>query len=97
MSEIKLLPCPFCGNEMVYIVGTNVYWVHCCECGVDSPIFDSKKEAVKWWNTRKPMERIVDELLNLKKCYLGDEDAVMKPMSFADYIQEIIDKAGGIG
>ena len=58
------------------------------------------KQVAEWLrelkHLRSAKEQIIDELLNLKKCYLGDEDAVMKPMSFADYIQEIIDKVGGI-
>lgn len=38
------------------------------------------------------VEGVNMELVNLLKCYRGDEDAIMKPMSFEDYIQEIIDK-----
>ena len=37
------------------------------------------------------IKKTIDELENLKKCYRGDEDAEMKPMSFEDYLQEIID------
>ena len=104
MSEIKLLPCPFCGGEAIQEAGERIvcydeyeYFecVHCTNCKA-SVEGETVEEAVNKWNTRKPMERILDELVNLKKCYLGEEDAVMKSMSFADYIQEIIDKAGGI-
>lgn len=38
-------------------------------------------------------QKIISELENLKKCYNGDEDAVMYPMSFEAYIQKIIDLA----
>lgn len=38
------------------------------------------------------VEGVNMELVNLLKCYRGDEDAIMKPMSFEDYIQKIIDK-----
>lgn len=37
------------------------------------------------------LEDVITELENLKKCYLGEEDAVMKPVSFGEYIQEIIE------
>lgn len=36
-------------------------------------------------------KQIVEEIVNLKKCYRGDEDAKMYPMSFEDYIQKIAD------
>lgn len=35
---------------------------------------------------------VSEDLKNLKKCYNGEEDAIMKPMSFEEYIQQIIDK-----
>lgn len=37
-------------------------------------------------------EYVKRELINLLKCYRGDEDAVMKSMSLEDYIQEIISR-----
>ena len=72
-----------------------------CEARTRRMLYDAKKhpndeeynEAAAAWNQRKPMERIVEELKNLKKCYNGEEDAVMKPMGFHEYIQEIIDLA----
>jgi len=38
------------------------------------------------------VEYVNMELVNLLKCYRGDEDAIMKLISFEDYIQEIINK-----
>ena len=38
------------------------------------------------------VESINIELVNLLKCYRGEENAIKKPISFEDYIQEIIDK-----
>ena len=35
---------------------------------------------------------IRDELKNLLKCYRGDEDTVMRPMSIEEYLEEIIEK-----
>ena len=37
------------------------------------------------------IQKAISELENLKKCYNGDEDANMKPMSLNEYMQEIID------
>ena len=56
------------------------------------------KDAIRNAPTAYDVDKVVSELENLKKCYRGDEDAIMKPMSFENYIQEIIDlaKAGGV-
>ncbi len=47
----------------------------------------------KWIDSHGKEEilSILQDLKNLKKCYNGDENAIMKPMSFEAYIQEIID------
>lgn len=44
----------------------NVYtWFHCYECGAeflcDMPVH-TPENMIEWWNTRKPMERIVEKL-----------------------------------
>lgn len=74
MSEIKLKSCPFCSNKDVRLQhrGRNQYgyYVICKNCGCRTPLyqyqFDSKEkrreEAIKQWNTRKPMERIIERL-----------------------------------
>jgi len=67
--EIKLLPCPFCGGEArakkKYFnsesVVTIAYRVVCRKCGAGSEYTD-KEYAITAWNTRKPMERIVERL-----------------------------------
>ncbi|MBR4930736.1 MAG: Lar family restriction alleviation protein [Bacteroidaceae bacterium] len=72
MSEIKLLPCPFCGGEAEVIghyikAGANnfQYFVRCKKCKArPQPFytFKKKEKAVEVWNTRKPMERILERL-----------------------------------
>ncbi len=72
----KLLPCPFCGGE-VEMYSTQVdairehYGFHCKSCDMatsyDYP--NDREEAIKHWNTRKPLERIVEQLENYKNCY----------------------------
>lgn len=74
MSEIELKPCPFCGGEAVIHVSDGVA-VICRECGAASkclvdghlqgkPDGRAIKSVIKAWNTRKPMERIVERLEN---------------------------------
>ncbi len=65
MSEIKLLPCPFCGSEaeLSGARGPVVNWVECSRC--TAAVTDSvRDEAIANWNRRdeKP------ELLNCPFC-----------------------------
>lgn len=75
MSEIELKPCPFCGGEAVIHVSDGVA-VICRECGAASkclvdghlqgkPDGRAIKSVIKAWNTRKPMERIAEQLEEL--------------------------------
>ena len=74
MSEIKLLSCPFCGGEAKicdedFLKGRFVY---CTECGIQTQLYvtgNTIEKAVSDWNTRKPMERIVERL----------EEKIVKP------------------
>lgn len=64
MSNKKLLPCPFCGGEaFIYYSGSQFQFgeVVCKECESHS---DRKRvdEAVEVWNTRVPMQKIVERL-----------------------------------
>lgn len=61
MSEIKLLPCPFC-NEELEIVGKGHYFAHKInDCILQHLCFaKDDEEAIELWNTRKPMERIIE-------------------------------------
>lgn len=57
MSELKR--CAFCGGEATLC---NYYFVQCEECGVSTLTFITKEEAIKAWNTRKPMQNIAERL-----------------------------------
>ena len=63
MSAKKLLPCPFCGGK-AYFSDTN--WINCDTCNTHTSYFDNAEDAIKAWNKRKPMERIVERLDRMK-------------------------------
>lgn len=56
----RLKPCPFCGGKANF--QGNGHWISCEDCLAETNYFDYKEEAIKAWNTRKPMDRIVEQL-----------------------------------
>lgn len=73
--EDRLKPCPFCGGEAgirdlkIKIPYDGIaYFVECCKCDVRGGIsYDGKQAAIEAWNTRKPMDRIVEQLEKWKQ------------------------------
>ena len=54
-SEIILKPCPFCGGkaELAFTKGVtmgDLYWVHCTQCRIATPVEDKVKVATAVWN-----------------------------------------------
>ena len=98
MSELKR--CPFCGGEarLQKINKHGAYYVICKTCGCRTPKyqhrFTSKEErqedAIEAWNTRKPMERIVERLEKIKENAWDEEYQTM-----CDAI-EIVKEEGGL-
>ena len=78
MSEIKLLPCPFCGGEAKlegrYREWDGIYYdvvyVYCTLCGCqtsDESIGERKdreQKSIEKWNNRKPVDDVVERLEN---------------------------------
>lgn len=72
MSEIKLLPCPFCGGKARISCDTEAtrdsegrlwaYTIVCDSCCATSGLSYSPERAKKAWNTRKPIDDMVEQL-----------------------------------
>ena len=63
MSELK--KCPFCGGEATIYGSKTGYGVMCKDktfCAVLPAGFSTKEKAITAWNTRKPVERILERL-----------------------------------
>lgn len=84
MSETKILHCPFCGGKSeIHSVcswhdtgGDEMFFVMCGKCLTRTRYFSTKKSAILTWNTRNPMEKIVERL---------------KEVSFPDIDKEYVD------
>ena len=64
MTELKC--CPFCGGKAKYMEIKDFFisrFVTCTKCGIETPRNClNRKDAIKRWNTRKPMANIVEKL-----------------------------------
>lgn len=102
MSEIKLLPCPFCGGEFQINVGGMIYIPKCKKCGCTLAGCRTEEEAIEEVNTRKPMERIIEQLeQNLEECkkYIREYDDSLSQKAFHQGILEslrVVKEEGGI-
>lgn len=73
----KLLPCPFCNGEarLNYFESKSqipFYQIVCGECGCKQVPSIHREAALNAWNTRKPMESIVEQLeKEIGKCFVG--------------------------
>ena len=67
--------CPFCGGEAVTAEMYNTKLkklfpiVKCLDCECRTPMTETFEEAITAWNTRKPMERILERLEKMLKLY----------------------------
>ena len=74
MSELKA--CPFCGSEASLMQVKGAYVVIGCQCGMHNHGWDTRADAVEWWNTRAPAplpplaQEAVDALLALHDAWI---------------------------
>ena len=70
----KLKNCPFCGGEAFeYYSGSQFEFceVVCKECGCRSKR-KTEEEAIEAWNTRKPMDGIVEKLEEMMQRHIAE-------------------------
>ena len=88
MQNDKLLPCPFCNGEAeLQQFGSIIpyYFISCKECGCRQAESISKEAVLNAWNTRKPMERIVEQLEEkLELAEKQKEECIFKGLPYYD-------------
>ena len=89
MSEIKLLRCPFCGGEAELLKGQCEIdnYVMCLECRSKTKLYNTKASAIKAWNTRKPVERLVERLEEIEE-YTNDFRVVIPSKKAIEIVKE---------
>ena len=71
MSELKR--CPFCGGEVWFKIAEldafrNVYSFLCKDCDMEIIYpYSNEEEAINAWNTRKPIEKVLQRLEEERK------------------------------
>jgi len=72
----ELKPCPFCGGEAILKTGfaqyedvvTLKYEIVCNMCGCKIERLGLEEYAINAWNTRKPIDNIVEQLEKCSWC-----------------------------
>lgn len=109
-NETKLLNCPFCSGEAeCYTVQTmqreTGFVVKCknldCVMCSGGTLRQKPEFAIKAWNTRKPMERILERLEEVydvtHENYMKDRDLITLGKKYGlEHATEIIREEGGI-
>ena len=63
MIKNKIKPCPFCGAKAkMYYNYSNFALIQCTKCGISTLYKPSEEEVIKDWNTRKPIDKVVQQL-----------------------------------
>lgn len=68
---VTLRKCPFCGGEARWAT-EHKHWIECGVCGVESIYSEHSEDCIKAWNTRKPVERILERLEEEKSDWNDD-------------------------
>lgn len=79
-SDKRLLPCPFCGGEAILESdgigkGKELWYVSCkSDCVTQYGYSTTREGSIEKWNTRKPVERILERLEERIRIYKNTSD-----------------------
>lgn len=67
MIRKKFKNCPFCdGNNIVVNHLSSGFFVQCETCKSNTGSYDNEEKAIKAWNTRNPISKIIKDIEELK-------------------------------
>lgn len=85
----ELLKCPFCGGD-AYLANDDGNWISCRVCGAESNYFESRYETIEAWNTRKPVQDVLERLENAKVPIFDDYEEEYIDMVYLEEAIEIV-------
>lgn len=74
---MKLKSCPFCGGEAETRYLYCRPYIICSKCHARIPCYNTYLKAVRAWNRREPIDKIVEQLEEIifsAECYNDDFD-----------------------
>lgn len=101
MSDKKLLPCMCCGGEAQFVKLRETYgiplgYVQCTECGLRLGQENCTEDfARNKWNTRVPIQKIVERLEEKAKEYTNEDLSRKIPWFGIDEAIDIVKEEGG--
>lgn len=100
MSEIKLKPCPFCGDEEHITIqekevgGFDFFSVKCDKCGVRTYAFAYSYSAIESWNRRacdRKMREALERIVSLTNSL--DENCAVDPVEIRDIAKDALSES----
>jgi hypothetical protein len=80
MSELKACPFWFCeGDAVIGQQGARAFAVVCNDCGAEGPVAETEAGAAEKWNSRRPTNPTVRELVRAVKSVVRDHEEVAAP------------------
>lgn len=88
MNELKR--CPFCGGEARFATDSKRF-IECEKCGASTGYCESEEEAINAWNTRKPVEDVIERLEEESNFFRGEPMGTLQKAYYCMGIEKAIE------
>lgn len=92
----ELKPCPFCGTHNQQVMGKEDTQLRLCrvcceECGFGGPNFNSREQAIGWWNRRDVDSNDTQRVaIELSQCMIDQQSRTPKTTPVEKLVQSAI-------